>query len=149
MILSLKQPMLALSLVGLGAVMGAQETAPEVFRGRPSALEAHPFRLGELKVWIWEFKPNLTFGTSRVVYKLENLGSTFLPVSAQDFVIVGRNGRQVLEGPPQEKLGIHPLPRRIRLAPRAHVILTLYPDQPLSYPAKLYFGERLLAEISE
>ncbi len=150
MSLPLKQLLIASSLAFLGPDLEAQEPKPEVFRGRVSALESHIFRIGELKVQIWEFKFNRIFRNSQVVFKLENLGSNFLAVSAQDLVIVGHNGRQILEGTPQEKLGAHLLPQGIRIAPRAHVILTLYPeDHSVNYPAKLYFGERFLAEITE
>jgi hypothetical protein len=147
--LSLQQPLLALSLAFPGTALGAQEPAAHVFRGPASALEAHPFHIGDLEIRVREFKPNRAFGTPQIVLRLENLGSAFLPVSAEELVLVGQDGRQVQEGPPSEKFGIHPLPGRIRIAPRAHVALTLFPDKSVKFPAKLYFGERLLAEITE
>lgn len=145
----LKPLALATVLVFLGPSGRAQESAAEVFRGRIAALEARPFRIGDLEVRVREFKPNRAFGTSQIVFRLENFGSAFLPVSAEDLVVVGQDGRQVQEGSPSEKLGVHPLPCRTRLAPRAHVILTLFPDKSVKFPARLYFGERLLAEITE
>jgi len=149
MSLPLKQPLLALALVFLGTALGAQEPAAQVFRGPASALEAHPFRIGDLEVRIREFKPNRLIGTAQIGFQVENFGSTFLTVSAEDLVVVGQDGRQVQEGSPVEKFRIHPLPLRTRIAPRAHVALTLFPEQSVKYPAKLYFGERLLAEITE
>lgn len=149
MSLPLKQLLIATSFAILGPNLEAQESAPEVFRGRVSALESHLFRMGELKVQIWEFKPNRTFSFSKIVLKIENLGSTFQAVSTQDLVVVGRNGRQILEGSRQDNPIIYPFSQRTRLAPRAHVILSIYPDQSVTFPAKLYFGERLIAEITE
>lgn len=141
-----KRLLLATSLVFLGLTLGAQESAPEVFRGRVSALEARPFRIGELEIRVMKFWPNSAFGTRQLVFRLENFGATFLPVLAEDLVVVGRDGQQVQEIWP---MGLNPLPFRTRIAPRAHVTLRLYPDNSVKYPARLYFGERLLAEITE
>jgi len=141
-----------LLFVLLGLALGAQEppaAAPAPLSCPVSELGAHPFRVGELQVRIREFKPNRAFGTRQIVFELENLGSGFIAFASEDLVIVGRDGSQVLECSPVEQFGIHPLPQRVRLAPRAHASLTMYPAQSVKYPAKLYYGERLLAEIAE
>lgn len=147
----LKSPLIALLLVAPALLAQAPRTAPmsEPVKCSAAELDRQVFRVGDLELKIRDFKPNRGFGTRLIAFQLENLGSGFLAFAAEDMMLVSAGGSQVLETAPQEDFRIQHLPQRLRIAPGAHVTLTLYPDQTVKFPAKLYLGERLLAEITE
>jgi hypothetical protein len=125
------------------------ETA-SAFRGKASALITHPFRVGDLAVTILEFKPNCGLTGVHLVFQIENQGPGFHLLSAEDLVIVERDGNQVLADWLMEDKTMNYLPRRLKIAPKAHLTLSLrFPFKSISLPAKLYFCESLLAEVVE
>lgn len=138
--------LLLLPSFSLGAQPPQAAPAPDLIRCASSELDRQVFRIGKLELRFHEFKPNRNIGRPQIVFLLENSGPAFIPFSLEDLVVVGRDGSQVLEAIPLDRgLG----PRKVRIAPGAHVKMTLLPDQQVKFPARLYFGDRLLAEITE
>lgn len=152
MIRPLNAPSLGLLVVLSGATLLSQTPTPgkaDLVHCASAELNRHPFRVGELELKIKEFKPNRGIGTRLIAFQVENHSQEFLAFAAQDLVLVSSDGNQITEAAPSDQFRTHPLPQRVRIAPGARLALTFYPEQTVKYPAKLYLGDKLLAEITE
>jgi hypothetical protein len=79
---------------------------------------------------------------------VENKSSAFKRFDPQDLSFVGKDGAQVF--PVFERnLADDTLPMSLRLAPGAHASVEYALTGRLTFPAKLYLGGTLVAEVSE
>jgi len=150
------RPQNALSLGLLAALSGAallsQTPTPgkaDLPRFTAKELDRHPFRVGELELKFYDFRPTRKFGTRLIAFEVKNRSTGFFAFSPQDLVLVSHDGNQIVEAAPIEQFQIHPMPQRVRIAPGASIALTLYPKGTVEFPVIVYFGDNLLAEITE
>lgn len=118
-------------------------------------LSAHPFVTGQVSLTITSlsgykaFDREQTFsGRARVEITVEKKGTSFTRFDPQDLSFVGKDGIQVF---PifQRNLANDTLPMSLRFAPGARASMEYALTGRLTFPAKLYFGDTLVAEVSE
>ncbi len=146
-----KQPLMALLLVLAALPLRAQPP----FKGSAKDLPSHPFVVDDLALTITTLSGYKAFdrerkfsGRARVEVTVENRGSAFKGYSPLEWSFVGKDGLQVF--PVFERnLADDTLPMAVRLAPGAHASMEYALTGRLSFPAKVYFGGVLVAELSE
>jgi len=144
-----------LSLVGLLSLMVFPISAQESVKCRVSEISSHAFRSNDLSVSLAKLSGYKKFdaerkfsGRANVTLSVENKGTGFQIYSPQDLNFVGKDGIQVF--PLFERNladDTHPMP--FRLAPGARVNLEYALSGRLIFPAKIYLGETLVAEVTE
>ncbi|MFN8011126.1 MAG: hypothetical protein U0P81_06950 [Holophagaceae bacterium] len=87
-------------------------------------------------------------GRARVEFTVVNTSAAFRRFDPQDLCLVGKDGVQVF--PVFERnLADDTQPMPLRLAPGARATREYALSGRLAFPAKVYFGEALVAEVSE
>lgn len=129
--------------------------AQDPFRGGVRDLPSHPLTVKGLTVTIQQLSGHRSFdrerrfaGRARVEFTLENTGSGFLRFEPQDLSFVGRDGVQVFPVY-QRNLADDTPPLVVRLAPGARASMEYALTGRLVFPARLYFGEVLVAEVTD
>jgi hypothetical protein len=118
-------------------------------------LPLHPFVLSEVSLTITTLSGYKVFdrerkfsGRARVEITVENKSPMFKRFDPQDLSFVGKDGVQVF--PVYERnLADDTLPMSLRLAPGARASTEYALTGRLTFPARLYFGGALVAEVSE
>jgi hypothetical protein len=144
LVLSLLMTLSALPMVAQSAVKCTSKELP-----------AHPFVVSEVSLTITGLSGYKSFdrerkfsGRARVEITVENKSSAFKRFDPQDLSFVGKDGAQVF--PVFERnLADDTLPMSLRLAPGAHASVEYALTGRLTFPAKLYLGGTLVAEVSE
>ena len=118
-------------------------------------LVSHPFKDKDLVVTLTELVGYKTFapvrkysGRARVSLTLENKSSSFLAFAPQNLSLVGKDGLQVF---PIYELNHadDTIPMLLRVAPKATAKVEYVLTDRLTFPAKIYLGESLVAEVTE
>jgi hypothetical protein len=144
-----------LSLVSLLTLMALPIAAQESVKCRVGEISSHTFRSKDLSVRLAKLSGYKKFdyerkfsGRANVTLSVENKGSGFQLYSPHDLNFVGKDGVQVF--PIFERnFADDTQPMSIRLAPGAHVIMEYALSGRLNFPAKIYLGEILVAEVTE
>ncbi len=118
-------------------------------------LPAHPFAAHGLTLTLQSLSGYRAFdrerkfsGRARVAFTVENKGPGFQRFDPQDLAFVGKDGLQVF--PVFERnLADDTQPRALRFAPGARATLEYALSGRLAFPAKIYVGEALVAEVTE
>lgn len=142
-------------LLGLFALMALPITAQESVKCRVGEISSHSFRTKDLSVTVAKFSGYKKFdverkfsGRANIALSVENKGTGFQLYSPHDLNFVGKDGIQVF--PIFERnLADDTQPMPIRLAPGARVNMEYALSGRLNFPAKIYLGETLVAEVSE
>lgn len=146
-------PTLALSLMGLPIKAQSAPSATAVVSCKASELPQHPFQCGGLILTITRFRSDASIGSRTVSLQLTNPTSGFLPFQSSDLIAVGADGHQaMLGGWAASGVGVyylHAPSGSTRVAPGAMLSLNYVLEQSAKLPAKLYLGERLIAEITD
>jgi len=137
------------------ALLALPMTAQGALKIIAKELPSHPFVVSEVSLTITALSGYKSFdrerkfsGRARVEITLENKGSAFKRFEPQDLSFVGKDGVQVF--PVFERnLADDTLPMSLRLAPGARTSVEYALTGRLTFPAKLYFGDSLVAEVSE
>ena len=144
---------LVLSL--LMALLALPMAAQNPLKCSSKELPSHPFVVSEVSLTITSLSGYKVFdrerkfsGRARVEIAVENKSSVFKRFDPQDLSFVGKDGVQVF--PVFERnLVDDTLPMSLRLAPGARSSMEYALTGRLTFPAKLYFGDTLVAEVSE
>lgn len=139
----------------LVALMALPMAAQNAIKCASKELPTHPFVVNEVSLTITTLSGYKSFdrerkfsGRARVEIKVENKGSAFRRFDPQDLCFVGKDGLQVF--PVFERnFADETQPMAVRLAPGAHASMEYALTDRLTFPAKVYFGEALVAEVSE
>lgn len=143
------------SLAGLLVLLALPMTAQEPLRCTAQELAAHPLGSKDLVVTILSLDGYKAMaahrkhsGRARMSLSLENRGTGFSTFSPQAISLVGKDGAQVF--PIYElNLADDTVPMTLRVAPGAHVTVEYVLTGRLSFPAKVYLGEVLVAQVTE
>lgn len=148
-------------LVLLVPTLGSHAAAAEAPKVRRSELKAHSFAAGPLLITVAMFRPhirdNLTFRRSagQVVLRVTNGSDVVARFEPQEMIFVGSDGRQAtLRGRLQRGFvdanedRVGPLVV-VPIAPGALVDEMYELTGPVRLPARLYYGDALLAEIDD
>ncbi len=137
------------------ALLALPMAAQGAFKVTAKDLPSHPFVVGEVSLTITALSGYKSFdrerkfsGRARVEITLENKGSAFKRFDPQDLSFVGKDGVQVFPVF-QRNLADDTVPMSLRLAPGARALVEYALTGRLTFPAKLYLGESLIAEVSE
>jgi hypothetical protein len=130
-------------------------SAEESLKCKVGELSAHQLRSKDLffnfpftGYRIFDHLKGKLAGRANITLSMENKGSGFQVYSPQDLNLVGKDGTQVF--PIFERNHSDDTrPMAIRLAPGAHVNVTYALSDRLYFPAKVYLGEILIAEVTE
>jgi hypothetical protein len=139
----------------LMALMALPMAAQSALKCSSKELPTHPFVSGEISLTITALSGYKVFdrerkfaGRARVEITVENKSSAFKRFDPQDLSLVGKEGVQVF--PVFERnFADDTLPMSLRLAPGARASMEYALTGRLTFPAKLYFGDMLVAEVSE
>lgn len=137
------------------ALMALPMAAQGALKCAAKELPSHPFFSSDLTVTITALSGYKVFdrerkfaGRARVEVTVENKGAAFKRFDPQDLSFVGKDGVQVF--PVFERnLADDTLPMSLRLAPGARASREYALTGRLAFPAKVYFGDALVAEVSE
>jgi len=141
-------------LIPLAAVADDQPS-----RIRVPDLEKTPIAAGPLKIRITKFRGSfLKVGNGSIEVEVENVSTGFESFSPQRLSLINNDNVQLnvigsrhnnYRNPPQydSRIPIGPLERRI--APGAHIKETYSLSGKVHLPMRLYYDEKLLAEIVE
>ena len=143
------------TVVALASLVALSLAAQGTLQVKVKELASHPFRNKDLVVTIAELDGYKAFspqrkhsGRARVALSLENASSEFKVFSPQDLSLVGKDGFQVF--PIYElNLADDTIPMALHLVPGARVKVEYVLTGRLSFPAKIYLGGVLVAEVSE
>ena len=113
--------------------------ASNSLRCKARDIGGHPFQVGGLTLTIKEFNQSIA-GQGRMTLSLENPTGRFLPFSAKDLVLVDSDGNQ--------SVTLYQVWADLRIAPGAHLNLTITLTSVVKLPGKIYFGDNLLVEIT-
>lgn len=139
----------------LAALLALPTLAQTPFKGACKELPAHPFVADEVQLTIASLTGYKAFdrdrkfsGRARVEITVENQGAVFKGFNPMELSFVGKDGRQVF--PVFERnLADDTIPMAVRLAPGAHASMEYALTGRLAFPAKVYFGGALVAEVTE
>jgi hypothetical protein len=129
--------------------------AYDIVKCSTKELSSHLFLFEEVSIQITELNGYKGFdaarkfsGRARVSISLANRSSHVRKFTPQDLSFVGKDGLQVF--PIYEKnLADDTLPMTLQIAPGAHVSMEYALSGRLTFPAKIYYGESVIAEVSE
>lgn len=129
-----------------------QVTAPsKVFTGKVADLRGHAFNLDGLTV---SLSLSTSFGSiNSIDLRVENPSIGFLEFHPEDLVVLDTNNSQLRIGirAAGKDPNLYEIPL-FHLAPAASTNRSYIPYGPLGYlkpPFKIYFGEKLIAEITK
>jgi len=130
-------------------------SAQDLLKCSSKELPSHPLLCQGLSITISELNGYKVFdrerkfsGRARVNLTLENKSSQFQAYDSQELSFVGKDGLQVF--PVFERsLVDDTLPRSFRLAPGAHTSVEYALTGRLTFPARIYAGTALVAEVAE
>lgn len=148
---SLRKP----SSLLLASLMALPLASQVPFKGSSRDLPTHPLVADEVALTITRLAGYKAFdrerkfsGRARVEITVENRGSAFKAFDPRDLNFVGKDGLQVV--PVFERnLEDDTPPLVVRLAPGAHASMEYALTGRLTFPAKVYVGSVLVAELSE
>lgn len=147
--------MLAPALAWTAPPAAAQEAPASATPLRIVELAGHPFQEGGLTVTVTHLNGYRLIaperrhaGRGRVRLSIHNPGATFRTFSPQGLALVGKSGLQVF---PLYELNLadDTVPTALRLAPGARFEVEYVLTGRLTFPAKLYLGDQLVAEVTE
>ena len=129
--------------------------AQEVLNLKINDLATHPLQTNGLSITITKLNGNQRFasiskwaGRAHVTITFENKSPSFHAFSPFDLCFVGNDGIQVL--PIYEMNHIDDTtPMTFRIAPGARLSTEYVLTGRLSFPAKIYLGDRLVAQVTE
>jgi hypothetical protein len=146
-------PTLALSLMGLSMKAQSAPSATVVVSCKASELPQHPFPCDGLLLTIIHFRSDASIGSRTVGLQLTNPTSGFRPFQSSDLIAVGTDGHQAMLGSwAASEVGVYDLHApsgSTGVAPGAMLSLNYVLEQSAKLSAKLYLGERLIAEITD
>lgn len=137
-------------LLGL-APLGAQDAAMAL---KASELPKHAFTLAGLQVTVLKYRGDASLGRRDVTLSIRNPTQGFLAFATEEVTVVGADGGQsILSGWSNLYSGFgveHPgYATRVRIAPGATLELGFFLERAVKAPAKLYLGDRFVAEITD
>lgn len=140
----------------LVAVLALPAAAEAPLTCAAKELPSHRFPLREVSIQILEFHGYKVFdrerkfaGRARLALALENRSlQLFQHFDPQELSFVGKDGIQAFPVF-QRNLADDTLPMPLRLAPGARTTVEYALTGRLTYPVKVYVGDRLVAEVSE
>jgi hypothetical protein len=123
---------------------------------RTTELEGHPFEASGITLTIldftekvsprWLFATYITIGVGGITVKVENKSQDFVSFSPDKLIFLGHDGNQATVA--NEQLLAEPrLPRPIQLAPGGRFQTKYTLTAAVALPARIYYGEKLLAEV--
>lgn len=130
-------------------------SAQEILNLKISDLAAHPFQTNGLSITITKLNGLQRFaaiskwaGRAHVKITFENQSASFHAFSPFDLCFVGNDGTQVL---PLYEMNHSDdtVPMAFRIAPGARVSTEYVLTGRLGFPAKIYLGDRLAAQVTE
>jgi hypothetical protein len=142
----------ALLLAGCPAPPGLAQTPQPLTR---SQLQSTPFDVGGLTLTLRKLDGIVRLSADPrdvnvgfVVVRLENRTNRFAVFAPGQLVIVGKDGSQASVGY-ERRAEDRVLVSEIRVAPGAHVEVQYNLTARVRFPAKVYYGDALLAEVKE
>ena len=121
---------------------------PDIFTTNSKDLAGHPFHIGNLVITVDISTPLLGKG-GRVTLRVQNASATFQEFNPANLVLVNGSGLQIQLREVQLGESTSFLP--IKIAPQAFILrdLSIANNQSLSPTLRVYFGETLLAKITD
>ena len=144
-----------LSLVFVAGLLTIPLGAQEVLNLKTNDLAIHPLQVNGLSITITGLNGNQVFarltkwsGRAHVKITLENKGASFQSFSPFDLCFVGNDGVQALPIYEINKAD-DTIPMTFRIAPSARLSTEYVLSDRLSFPVKIYLGDRLVAQVTE
>jgi hypothetical protein len=121
---------------------------PDIFTSNSKGLVGHPFPIGNLVIEIDISTPFLGKG-GRVTLRVQNASATFQEFNPANLILVNSTGLQIQLRDVQLGESTSFLP--IKIAPQAFIVrdLSIANNQSLSPTLRVYFGDTLLAKITD
>jgi len=130
-------------------------SAQEALKLKASELATHPLQANGLSITITGLNGHQRIasiskwaGRAHVKITFENKSASFQPFSPSDLCFVGGDGIQVLPIFEINKAD-DSTPLAFRIAPAARLSTEYVLTGRLSFPAKIYLGDRLMAQVTE
>jgi hypothetical protein len=135
-----------------GAARVAAQAPTEVrvseLKGSPFHAEGLTLTVRKLDDYVYTSADVRDTGGGFVILKIENPSARFLAFTPNRLAIVGRDGKQA--SPRSERHNVERVPpSEVRVAPGARVEVQYNLTERVRYPAKLYYGDTLLADLVE
>lgn len=141
------------SVALLAALMALPMAAQDALKISVKELPSRPFIVNDTSVTITELSGYKIFdsqkkfsGRGRVALTLENKSTKFMKFDPQDLCFVGKDGTQVF--PVFERnLADDTMPMTLRLVPGSHASTEYALTGRLTFPARIYLNETLVAVV--
>jgi hypothetical protein len=141
---TLKFMLLSGIILFFGNKLQAQSISPrDVIHCKVSELDQHAIREGQLVLKLFGFK----YRSFRI--SVQNSSESFCTFSPADLTIVGNDGSQNYIETSYSLSPATVQPTTIKIAPMAHILFTYGLNTVVSLPAKIYYSEKLVAEITK
>ena len=140
----IKFTLLSGAILFFGNILQAQ-TIPSrnVIRCKVSELDQHSIIEGQLTLKLSRFK----YRSFTIL--IQNSSESFCTFSPADLTIVGNDGSQNYIETSYSNAPTSMQPTALKMAPLAHIQLTYGLNNEVSLPAKIYYSEKLVAEITK
>jgi hypothetical protein len=140
--------LLALASARPCVAQSAQQVKTDELKRTPFVVEGLTLTLRKLDGNVFSSSSIRDVAVGFVAVRLENHTEQFVAFVPSQLVIVGKDGKQASIGY-ERRGGDRVTANEVRVAPGAHVEVQYNLTERIRFPAKLYYGDKLLAKVTD